>query len=201
MLLAAALAACTAEGLSPSAPGELAQPMATGELAAGRYTHPAFTPRIEITVPDGWQSFHLSRNFFDVAIVGDDPEAAPTLVSFVNPDSYLTPDGGELHPATPEEAIAAIATHESLTLSDPRAVEIDGFAGMEVDVAASVDNTHLMRTEEGDIGIGPTNSVRFAFIQVGEEVLVIGILGPEGGMVEAAAATQAVRESIEIGDS
>jgi hypothetical protein len=79
-------------------------------------------------------------------------------------------------------------------------VEVDGIEGLEVDVAASVDNTHIMRTEEGDIGIGPTNAVRFAFFPVGDDVLVIGIIGPEGGIDETARLTEPVRESIRIGE-
>jgi hypothetical protein len=195
-MLAVGPAACATATPSPSTAAEPAEPIAVGDLAAGRYTNPAFMPRVEVTVPDGWVTFHLSRNFFDVAIETDE---APIVVSFLNPDAYLTPDG-ELDPASPEEAIAALQAHRTLSVSVPRPVEVDGIEGLEVDVAASVDNTHIMRTEEGDIGIGPTNAVRFAFFPVGDDVLVIGIIGPEGGIDETARLTEPVRESIRIGE-
>jgi hypothetical protein len=42
--------------------------------------------------------------------------------------------------------------------------------------------------------------VRFAFFSVGDDVLVIGIIGPEGGIDETARLTEPVRESIRIGE-
>jgi hypothetical protein len=169
--------------------------MPSGELTAGRYTNPAFTPRVEFELPDGWEAFHVSRNTFGGMRETDDGVHA---FLFITPDAHLTPDG-ETHPATPEEAVEALEAHPSLTVSEPRPVEMDGIGGLEVDVTASVENTHVMRTAEGNLGIGPGNHARFTFLPDGDGVLVFVLLAPSGEMEEALRLTETTRGSIRIG--
>jgi hypothetical protein len=170
-------------------------PMPSGDLAAGRYTNPAFTPRVEFELPDGWAAFHVSRNTFGAMRETDDGVYA---FLFNMPDAHLTP-AGETHPATPREAVEALEAHESLTVSEPSPVEVDGIGGLEVDVRASVENTHVMRTAEGNLGIGPGNHARFTFLPDGDRVLVLVLLAPTGEMEEALRLTEAIRGSIRIG--
>lgn len=56
--LLAAVAARGGEGF--------ADPLAEGELPAGRYKTSAFEPRVLLEVPAGWATLHEGAAFFDV---------------------------------------------------------------------------------------------------------------------------------------
>ena len=168
--------------------------MPSGSLAPGRYTNPDFSPRIEFELPEGWAAFHVSHNTFGGMHETDDGTYA---FLFITPDAHLTPEG-ETHPATPEEAIAALEAHDALTVSEPRDVEMGGIAGLEVDVASSVENTHVIRTAEGNLGIGPGNHARFTFLPNAGDVLVFVLLAPTGEMDEALRLTESIRASVRI---
>jgi hypothetical protein len=189
-----ASATTSATASAAGSPGS--SPIALGELAAGRYTHTAFTPRIVVEVPDGgWQTFHLSRDFFDVAIETDD---GPVAIMFIRPQAFVTPHG-EFEPASPEEAIDLLGHYEGVSISEARAMEIDGIAGVEVDVTFDVDNTHVIRVTDGLIGFGPQTDVRLAYLEVDGELLVIGLNVPAGSLEDSEELAQPVLESIQIG--
>jgi hypothetical protein len=169
--------------------------IAIGGLAAGRYTNSEFTPRIEVEVPSGWLTYHLSPQFFDVAT---DTGEGVVVVMFLRPLTFRTPT--EERAATdPEDAIAMLGEHEGVTVSTPREIEIDGVSGLQVDVQFAIDNTHLMRVEGGLIGFGPTTDVRLAYLETDEGVLVIGLNAPDGRMAEAERLSEDVWASIRIG--
>ena len=171
-------------------------PIALGELATGRYTHADFTPRIEVEVPGGgWQTFHLSPDFFDVAIETDD---GPVAIMFMRPQTFVTPHG-EFEPASPDEAIDLLAHYEGVSLSGSRAVEIGGVAGAQMDVSFDVDNTHLFQVTDGLIGFGPQTDVRLAYLEVDGDLLVIALNVPAGTLAQSEELTRPVMESVEIG--
>jgi hypothetical protein len=173
-----------------------ASQIALGELVAGRYTHANFTPRIEVEVPTGgWLTYHLSPDFFDVAI---ETEEGPVAIMFLRPQGFVTPHG-EFEPSSAEEAIGLLGHHEGVTVSDSRPVEVDGVAGLEVDVTLDVDNTHVYRVADGLIGFGPQTDVRLAYLEADAGLLVIGLNFPAGTMQQAEELAEPVIESIQIG--
>lgn len=170
--------------------------IAIGGLAAGRYTNTEFTPRIEVAVPSGWLTYHLSRNFFDVATETGDGVVA---VMFLRPLTFRTPTE-ERGAADAADAIAMLQEHDGVTVSTPRRVVVDGVTGLQVDAEFAIDNTHIMRVEDGLIGFGPTTDVRLAYLETDEGVLVIGLNAPAGRMEEAERLSEDVWASIRIGD-
>ena len=202
VLLAGAVVSCTASDPTPTAspsvsaaasPG--ASQIALGELAAGRYTHADFTPRIVVEVPDGWQTFHLSPDFFDVAIETDDGTAA---IMFMRPQTFVTPHG-DFEPVSPEEAIGLLGHYEGVSVSDTRATEIGGVSGLEVDVTFGIDNTHVFQVTDGLIGYGPQTIVRLTYLDVAGVLLVIALNVPEGTMEQSVELARPVMESVQIG--
>ena len=192
-LLMLALVGCGPTEMAPAAtPSELAE----GDHTAGTYTHSAFEPGIEVTLPDDdWTTFHLTPDFFDVATETDDGLAA---VMFLDPIAFLTPEEQDVQAATPQEAIELLGAHDGATLSEPRPVEIGGLSGLEVDASYAIDNSHVIRVSGGNIGFGPSNELRLAVLEAGEGLLVIALNAPAGHMAQAEELTQAVRESIRI---
>lgn len=200
-ILVVAVAGCSgplvdSSGSLPSGTESSAAEIAIGGLAAGRYTNSEFTPRIEVEVPSGWLTYHLSRNFFDVATETGDGVVA---VVFLRPSAFRTATD-ERAVTSAEDAIAMLAQHEGATVSAPRAVVIDGVAGLQVDAEFAIDNTHVMRVEDGLIGFGPTTDVRLAYLETEEGVLVIGLNAPAARMGEAERLSEDVWASIRIGD-
>lgn len=202
--LVLALAACggaapiaTVEPGSPR-PTRAAAEIALGDLAPGHYTHGPFSPRIEVEVPaeGDWANYHLSANFFDVVIDTDD---GPMGVMFLNPSAYLRAEDEEVNATTAEAALAVLEEHAGVTLSRPRQVQVGGLTGTQVDAEFSVENTHVMRVEDGLIGIGPTNDFRVAYFDTHDGVLVIALIAPAGTMAQAERLTQPVVDSIVIG--
>ena len=194
--LAGIVAGCTAPRTPSPEPTSSAAEIAIGALAAGRYTNSQFTPRIEVEVPAGWLTYHLSRDFFDVAIGVED---GPVAVMFLRPIEILTPTG-ERRVTEPTVAISMLEEHPGVTVSEPRAMDVDGFPGLEVDAAFARDNTHVMRVSEGDIGFGPQNDVRLTYVETDAGLLVIGLNAPAGNLNEAERLSEDVRASIRIGD-
>jgi hypothetical protein len=179
-------------GSADATPAELEE----GDHVAGTYTYRQFQPRIEVTLPDDdWTTFHLTRDFFDVGV---ETANGPVVVMFFDPIAFLDAEEAEAAATTPQDAIELMADHEGTSLSEPRPVEIGGRSGLEVDADFEIDNTHVMRVSDGDIGFGPTNDVRLAVLEADDGVLVIGLIAPEDQMDEAEALTQAVRDSIRI---
>ena len=196
LLAVLVLSGCGGTEPSPTATPRVAAEVVEGEHVAGLYTYSAFEPRIEVTLPDdGWTTFHLIPDFFDVAL---ETENGPMAVMFLDPIAFLTAEEEAAQAATPEEALALLGDHEGTTLSDPREVEIGGLSGLEVDADFALDNTHVVRVSGGDIGFGPTSDVRLAVLEADEGLLVIGLVAPAGHMDQAEEMTQAVRDSITI---
>ena len=195
LMLAVAAVGCAAPRGATREPTSSAAEIAIGGLAAGRYTNSAFTPRIEVQVPAGWLTYHLSPTFFDVA--NETPDG-PVVVMFLRPTAFLTPSDA-VEAATPEEAIAALDEHPGVTAGNPRAVEVDGIEGLEVEVEFAIDDTHIMRVEQGDIGFGPQTSLRLAYLLTDAGVLVIGLNAPAGQLEEAERLSADVLASIQIG--
>ena len=195
------LAVLLLSGCGWTEPTATANPRAAAELQegdhlAGLYTYSPFQPRIEVTLPDDrWTTFHLTQDFFDVA---RETSGGPIAVMFLDPIAFLTSDEEEAQAATPREAIELLADHEGTTVSEPRAVEIGGRSGLEVDADFAIDNTHVIRVSGGDIGFGPSSDVRLAVLEADAGLLVIGLVAPAGHMEEAEETTQAVRDSITI---
>lgn len=188
-----AIAACGITDASPTAPPiELAE----GDHAAGTYTYSPFEPRIRLTLPnDDWTTFHLTPDFFDVAQETDDDAV---VVMFLDPIAFLSPGEDEIQPATTGEAIETFAAHEGATISAPRAVEIGGLEGLEVDAHFEIDDTHVIRVSGGDIGFGPNSDIRLAVLEADGGLLVIGLSAPAGRMAQAEELTEPVRDSIII---
>lgn len=194
LLVPLVLVGCAQTELAPTSttPTELDE----GDHAAGTYTYSPFEPRIQITLPnDGWSTFHLIPDFFDVATETEDGLVA---VMFLDPIAFLTPQEQDIQPASPQEAIGLLAAHDGATVSEPRPVEIGGLPGLEVDASYAIDNTHVIRVSGGNIGFGPSNELRLAVLEAGEGLLVIVLNCPAGHMAQAEELTQAVRESIRI---
>jgi hypothetical protein len=186
--------------LTSAAASPGASQIAIGDLASGRYTHADFAPRILVEVPDGgWQTFHLSPDFFDVAIETDD---GPVVIMFMRPQTFVTPHG-EFEPASPEEAIDLLGHYEGVSATDRRAAEIDGIRGLRVDltfdVTFEVDNTHVFRVTDGLIGFGPQTNVRLTYLEVADSLLVIGLNVPAGTMEQSEVLAWPVMESVQIG--
>lgn len=192
------LAACTVEPGPSSGPTPTpldVREVAVGELTAGRYTYPGMQPRIELTVPDGWQTVHLSPEFFDVA---RDGPAGFSAVMFFRPPLIIGPPGGA--PANdPRHAIALLHENERLTVSMERVAYIGGVAGVQVDVSADREDSHLLGGEEGLLGIGPSDDLRLTFLQADGGVLVIGLVCPAGQMDTWVAEARPVLASVTIG--
>ena len=195
------LAVLVLSGCGGTGPSSTATPRAVAELqegdhVSGLYTYSPFQPQAQVTLPDdGWTTFHLTPDFFDVAVETAD---GPIAVMFLDPIAFLTSEEEEAQAATPHEAIELLADHEGTTLSEPRAVEIGGLSGLEVDAEFAIDNTHVIRVSGGDIGFGPTSDVRLAVLEADAGLLVIGLVAPAGHMDEAKQITQSVRDSIHI---
>jgi hypothetical protein len=66
---------CAAPSAATPEPTSSANEIAAGALVAGRYTNSDFAPRIEVEVPAGWLTYHLSSDFFDVAAETEDGPA------------------------------------------------------------------------------------------------------------------------------
>ena len=194
--LTVAAVGCAAPRGATEEPTSSAAEIAIGGLAAGRYTNSEFTPRIEVQVPAGWLTYHLSPDFFDVA--SETPDG-PVVVMFLRPTAFLTPSEA-VEAATPEEAIAILDEHPGVSASTPRPIEVDGMEGLEVVAEFAIDDTHVMRVEQGDIGFGPQTSLRLAYLVTDAGVLVIGLNAPAGQLEEAERLSEGVWASIRIGD-
>ena len=194
LALAPVLGACaTADQASPR---PSAAELAEGPLDAGRYTYGAFTPRVELTVGDGWQNAHLVPEFFDVVQVRNSDFRA---VMFHHPARIFgPPEGGSA--TTPQEAVALLRQNDGLEVSTPTPIEIGGRNGLQVDLIAANDDTQVLAGAQPLLGIGPTNDVRLAFFAVGDGVLVIGLVSPPGEMAAWALTAQPVLDSVTIGD-
>jgi hypothetical protein len=194
LALASALGAC-ATG-DQASPRPSARELAEGPLDAGRYTYADFTPRIELTVGDGWQNAHLLPEFFDVAQVREGDFWA---VMFHHPSRIFgPPEGGSA--TTPEEAVALLRQNDGLEVSTPTPLEIAGRHGLQVDLVAANDDTQVLAGAQPLLGIGPDNDVRLAFFAVEDGVLVIGLVSPPGEMGAWAMTARPVLASVTIGD-
>jgi hypothetical protein len=196
--LSLALAACSSAEPAPPRPATAAAEIELGDLAPGPHTYGPFVPRIDMEVPaDGdWVSYHLAADFFDVVTDTDD---GPMGVMFLNPSAYLRAEDEEVSATTAEAALAVLEDHSGVTLSEPRQVQIGGMTGTQVDAEFTAGNTHIMRVEDGLIGIGPTNDFRVAYFDTDDGVLVVALIAPAGTMAEAERLTQPVVDSIVIG--
>jgi hypothetical protein len=194
LTLATVLGACATGDLA--SPRRSAAELAEGPLQAGRYAYAAFTPRVELTVGDGWQNAHRVPEFFDVVQVRDGDFWA---VMFHHPARIFgPPEGGSA--TTPEEAIELLRENDGLELSTPTPIEIDGRNGLQVDLFAATEDTQVLAGAQPLLGIGPTNDVRLAFFAVEGGVLVIGLVSPPGEMAAWALTAQPVLDSVTIGD-
>jgi hypothetical protein len=194
---ASLLAGCA--GAAPSTSVTATTPpvneVAVGQLAPGRYTYSGMTPRIEVSVPEGWQTVHLSPEFFDVARERADGFAA---VMFFRPPLIIGPPGGA--PADdPRDAIALLHQNDRLTVSMERSAYIGGMPGIQVDVSADREDSHILGGDEGLLGIGPEDDLTLTFLQVRDGVLVIGLICPAGQMDAWAMEARPVLASITIG--
>jgi hypothetical protein len=194
ILLAAA--ACTpAATLTPTPPAyvDIAE-IAAAPLGAGSFSFAALSPRIIVTVPRGWRSFHHEDRFWDVARQTDD---GLVVVFFQRPTIvYGPPLGGS--PATPQEAVELVAQNPGLTVSESNPMEVDGYAGLRVDLAAAQEDTQVLAAERPLLGIGPDVDVRLAFFSVEDGILVIGLISPKGKLEETVERLQPILDSIWI---
>ncbi|HEX5579812.1 MAG TPA: hypothetical protein VFY43_09115 [Candidatus Limnocylindria bacterium] len=196
LLVVVVMSGCGGSAPLPTATPRAAAELTEGDHAAGLYTFSPFQPRIQVALPDDrWTTFHLTHDFFDVAVEADD---GPVVVMFLDPIAFLDADEEDAQAATPQEAIALLGAHAGTTLTEPRVVEIGGLSGLEVDAEFAIDDTHVIRVSGGNIGFGPNSDVRLAFLEADAGLLVIGLAAPAGRMAEAEELTQAVRDSISI---
>jgi hypothetical protein len=199
-LVALLLSACAASPpatpkASPSPRVDPVREIGIGQLTAGRYTSSAMQPRIELSVPDGWQTFHASPEFFDAVVVRGD---ATFAVMFFRPTRIMGPPEGATFD-DPRDVIALLHQNEHLSLSMERAATIRGIGGIEVDVTADRGDTQILGGDDGNLlGIGPPNDVRLLFLPIDRSVLVIGLISPDGLMDAWAAEARPVLSSISI---
>jgi len=77
-------------------------------------------------------------------------------------------------------------------------MEVDGYDGLGVDIAAAEEDTQVLAGERPLLGIGPTDDARLAFFAVEEGILVIGVISPAGRMAESAQMLEPLVDSIWI---
>jgi hypothetical protein len=183
-----------------------------GPLAAGEHQSSQFDPTFTFTTPDGW------RNVIDQGPIYklDPPSGYPYLLLWSDASIALqdascsaTPDPTKGRKAA--DWIETLTTHPGLVASPPVNIDLGGrSAGQQVELALDPDWTETcpqhdgpyvsflsqpMRGEASEYGLGRTERVLVAVVDIGQRTVVILSYGPVDA-ASFATSTQAVRAII-----
>jgi hypothetical protein len=105
----------------------------------------------------------------------------------------------ELGPDTVEGWIAGLTSNESLTVSEPSVVELDGAPGLSVDLRLSdgAQEAILFREGWGDWNVAPGRPNRVWVTEVGGEVVAILADAPEATFDEWVATVEEVLSTVD----
>lgn len=170
-------------------------------LAAGRYdSSPPFDiPFTFVLFEEGWESAHLHGEFFDVMkLNGPDPVGPTRWIAWAHP---ATIHGATAEPAagmTPDEAASLVAGRTGVEPGPISLFEIDGLAGVRIDLHADAPSTHIFGGSDGDFGLEPNFDARLGIVPVGSDLLLVLVLASPAELEDAWADAQPILASIDL---
>lgn len=183
--LLAAVAARGGEGF--------ADPLAEGELPAGRYKTSAFEPRVLLEVPAGWATLHEGAAFFDVnrPLLQPEQEGGPIWDVAI---LVARLDGDE----APGDVIDGLEENPSLEVSGEARAALDGAEGISVDVEPTSEST-IVSFPEGSLAAFPGRKLRVYAVDVDGRTIVLVVDGAAETFDEDLEAARPVLDSLEFG--
>lgn len=160
------------------------QPFPTGQavlVPPGRYaSQPPFAVPFTFEVSGAeWRTWHHLPEFLDIAKY--DPSVQvfqpSRWLAFGRPEVAYGPDGEEVATADPAAAADAWASREDLVTSQPEPFELDGLAGLRLDIHTSASTT-LFGGARGDLGLQPELDVRVGIVAFAEGLLLVLSFAP-----------------------
>ena len=191
-------------------------PDVSGPIAAGRYHTTVMRPPFELELGDGWSATGENEQavrFFH----GQDADTV--IVAIARPQRVIDPnatlDGNGVLPdearlPLPADLVAWFQEHPLLETGAPTAVMIGGAVGARFDLTVGEVTQPtcgpgcavLLATEEIDFTVKEGMVIRSYILDVGGDILAIGVLVPEPATAEAGFALgDAVVESLEFSDA
>jgi hypothetical protein len=169
-----------------------ADPIGTGPLAAGTYETTRFEPQLTLTLGDGWTAlFQDDSDEVTLERSGQIAFKITRVTRVVDPGTGQAVD-------VPDDLVAWVQQHDSLTVGRPRELEIAGRSASSVD-ASAVDTVQLFAYDEGNMRLPGGVSGRFHVVPLDGPDLTVLVLAPASSFDEAIRLAQPILDSIRIG--
>jgi hypothetical protein len=187
-----------------SAPAPLAWPtQRLAPIPAGRYgISPPFDLAFSIDVPAGWQTLHLLGGFTDLGwFEGSAADGIPErVIAFGHPTTLRGPNGDV--PAAGLSAQAAVDLYRArrdLVSGEAVPFEIDGRAGLRLDLHAPRFDTRLFSSGSSGLGVGPDVAIRYGIVPLDDgELLVVHVQAAPGDLEATWSAAAAILDGIRL---
>jgi hypothetical protein len=169
-------------------------------LAAGRYTHRGFVPRVTLAVDGSWRAVQVLPGFFDVQQDAGSPDVIAVQVA--RPDGIYRDAGDLVAPSSAQAAVEALGAHSMLEVIARDASLMGGLQGLAMVIenppTATID-AQVMHVPPGPLLISPGRRLWIAFFDTPEGLLAIMVGGSVARWDEALRAAEPVLESVTIG--
>ena len=184
---------------TPAAPTAVELP-GGGELAPGRYTRAAFSPRITFEVGAGWRAVQAEDGFFDIQQDVGSPDVS--ALQFARPAGFFGADGDLETATTAAAAASTIQANPGLNVLDSSASRMSGLDGFVVEVenpGTAEAPAQVLQVPPGALSIDPGRRLWIALFDTPDGVVAILVGGSAARWEEALLAAEPVLETVTIG--
>ena len=175
---------------------------AAARLEHARYSSaPPFDLAFTFRTPgEGWESLHLLGEFLDVVRFDGESRTGPPRrsIAFGHPTRIW---GREPVPAagmTAADVAAALGGRDDLVASDPEPFELDGMAGLRVDLQVEAVGTSIFGGPNGNLIMEPRRDARLGIVPVGDELLLVIVSAVPGEVEDAWEQARPLLESVDL---
>jgi hypothetical protein len=173
-------------------------------LMPGRYrSSPPFDIAFTFGIPDaGWESAHLLGEFFDILKFEDQTAAAAgqpsRWIAFAHPTNIRRTQATPAEDLSPDEAAALFADRPDLQAGATTAFQLDGLAGVRLDLHARSSSTPVFGGPAGNFAIGPENALRLGIVPLADDLLLALVLATPDELEAAWLEARPILESVDL---
>ncbi len=169
------------------------------DLVPGRYdSSPPFDLAFTFEIPDeGWNSAHIHDDFFDVMrFDGPDPVAPTSWVAWALPKNIIGTTTEAATALTPAAAAGLMADQSGVAASDTSPYTFLGRDGVALDLSATVSNTPIFGSSDGNFGLDPAYDMRLGIVDNDPGLLFVLCLTPEDAQSTGCGDSQPIIDSV-----
>ncbi len=190
---------------SPSASFGGALPFPTRPAAALEHARYSSAPPFDIaftfeTPGEGWESLHLLGEFFDAVRFDGETRTGPPLrsIAFGHPTRIWGRGPVPADGLTAADVVAQLVARDDLVASAPEPFELDGIAGLRVDLHVEAVGTSIFGGPNGNLDMEPRRDARFGIVPVENGLLLVIVSAVPGELDVAWEQARPLLESVDL---